>query len=146
MPKATFSSSVELKQGMYCQATSRDFTVFMDEPPSLGGTDKAMNPVELLLSSLGGCLVISAMVFSEECDVELKDITVDVDGDLNTDGFFGKDPNVPAGLLEIRVNINFDTDSPREKVEKLIETIENRCPVSDSLRRNLSVNVNFKQT
>lgn len=146
MPKATFSSSVELKQGLYCQATARSFTTFMDEPPSLGGTDQAMNPVELLLCALGGCLVISAQAFSEECGVVLKDMTVDLEGDLNTDGFFGKDPNVPAGFLEIRATVNLDTDSPGENVKKLIETIEKRCPVSDTLRRSVGVKVEFNQT
>lgn len=146
MPKATFSSSVALKNNLYCAATARGFSVYMDEPPSLGGEDKAMNPVEMLLSSLGGCLVISAQVFSEECNVELKDISVNVEADLDTDGFLGKDPEVPAGLLDIRVNINFDTDSPPENVKKLMETIENRCPVSDSLRRALPVTVSFNQT
>ncbi len=138
MPLATFKSSVELKEGVYCQAIARNFVVDMDEPPSLGGTDKAMNPVELLLSSLGGCLVISAQVFAAECDVELKDISVGMEGDLNTDGFMGTDPQVPAGFLDIRVNISLDN--------RLIETIEKRCPVSDCLRRTIPVTVSYNQT
>ena len=146
MPKTTFKSSVELKEGMRCQASARNFLVSMDEPPSLGGTDRAMNPVELLLSSLGGCLVISAQAFAGECGVELKDINIELEGDLNTDGFLGKDPNVPAGLLDIRAKVNINTDSPSENVNKLIETIEKRCPVSDSLRRNVPVNVSFQQS
>lgn len=146
MPKTTFKSSVVLKEGMRCQATARDFMVTMDEPPSLGGSDRAMNPVELLLSALGGCLVISAQAFAAECGVELKDVTVDLEGDLNTDGFMGKDPDVPAGFLDIRANVSVDTDSPSENVSKLIETIDKRCPVSDSLRRSIPVTVNFKQT
>ncbi|MDD3599155.1 MAG: hypothetical protein WCZ48_00880 [Bacillota bacterium] len=44
--------------GMYCEGGARGFKVAVDEPKQLGGTDRAMNLVELLLCSLGGCMSI----------------------------------------------------------------------------------------
>ena len=134
MPTATFKSTVNLIEGMHCQANVRNFTVAMDEPPSLGGTDKAMNPVEMLLCALGGCLVISSQAFSRECGVNLKNVSVELEGDLDPDGFLGKNPDIRAGLQDTRVKIHFDTDSPDENIEKLMQTIEKRCPVSDCLK------------
>jgi uncharacterized OsmC-like protein len=43
---------------MYCEGGARGFKVAVDEPKQLGGTDRAMNLVELLLCSLGGCMSI----------------------------------------------------------------------------------------
>lgn len=43
----------------------------MDEPQELGGGNQAMNPVELLLSALGGYMTICAVSFAPACGVRL---------------------------------------------------------------------------
>ena len=49
---STFNAKVSrLSDGLQVEAQSRGFKVLMDEPVEGGGTDKGMNPVELLLSS-----------------------------------------------------------------------------------------------
>ena len=51
-----------------CARAGRRFQVAVDRPKQLGGTDRAMNLVELLLCSLGGCALISP----GECDNLLR--------------------------------------------------------------------------
>ena len=130
----TLKSSVKLGDGFYTEATSRDFSVFMDEPAHFGGTDKAMNPLEMLLGALGGCITISFRAFAREADVDLKGVSVDIEGDFDPAGFMGKDPNVRPGYQAIRCKVNVVSDSPRENIEKLLEIVESRCPVSDTLK------------
>ncbi|HPR17956.1 MAG TPA: OsmC family protein [Candidatus Cloacimonadota bacterium] len=113
---------------------TRNFQVTMDEPQQLGGSDTGMNPVEMVLTALGGCLVICGVAFARLCKVELKDISVELEGDLDTDGFLGKNPNVRNGFQEIRFHINIDSPSPQENIENLKKLIEERCPVSDTLK------------
>lgn len=119
--------------GVYVESTARNFKVAMDEPKELGGTDKAMNPVELLLASLGGCMGISAAAFAGQCGVDLKGYSVDIEGNLDPDGFMGKDPSVRKGYQEIRCTMHIDSPSPKENIGKLVKMIEDRCPVSDTL-------------
>ncbi len=76
---------------MYCEA-EREVQVEVDEPKALGGTDRAMNPVELLLCALGGCMSICAAAFAGACGVDLQGFSVEVEGDLDPDGFLGKNP------------------------------------------------------
>lgn len=134
MAKTTFKADVKLMgKGTYCEGTSRNFTVGIDEPKELGGTDKAMNPVEMLLNALGGCMTICATAFAKQCGVKLKGCNVEVEGDLDPDGFLGKNPNVANGFTEIRYNIIIDSPSPQENIDKLIELIEERCPVGNTL-------------
>jgi len=121
-------------ESLYCEGTSRDFKIAVDEPKALGGTDKAMNPVEMLLNALGGCITICAAAFAKGCGVDLKGCSVDIEGDLDPAGFTGKDPNVRPGFQEIRYKINLDTPSPQENIQKLLDLIELRCPVSDTLK------------
>lgn len=130
-----FKSSVKLLPGgLLCEADVRGFKVQMDEPPSLGGTDKAMNPVELLLSALGGCICICAGAFSKAYHVELQNFHVELEGDLDPDGFLGKNKNIRTGYQKIRAVMHIVSPSPRENIDRFVNSIKSACPVSDTLR------------
>ncbi len=134
MANHEFSATVSLKEGMHVQAESRGFIVEMDEPEQLGGTNKAMNPVEMLLTSLGGCLTITISAFSKAAHVDIQDCKVNVTGDLDPEGFLGINKDVRMGFSEIRYSIEIISDSSQEKINKLLQMVENRCPVSDTLK------------
>ena len=119
--------------GMRCEGGSRGFDVAVDEPSELGGTNTAMNPVELLLSSLAGCMCICAAAFAEKCGVELHAVSVETEGDLDPAGFLGMDPSARKGFQQVRFKISIDSDSDEERVEELKSLIKERCPVSDTL-------------
>lgn len=142
MANTEFNATVSLKEGLFVEAETRGFTVHMDEPEHLGGTDKAMNPVELLLSSLGGCLTISIAAFSKAVHVDLKDVRVNVSGDIDLDGFLGVNKNVRPGFNQIRYDIELVSDSSEVKLNKLINMVKERCPVSDTLK-GVEVNGDF---
>ncbi|KXG43600.1 OsmC family protein [Tepidibacillus decaturensis] len=134
MAKTEFQSTVSLKEGLFVEAISRGFAVHMDEPEQLGGTDKAMNPVELLLSALGGCLAITVGAFSKAAHVDIKECKVHVTGDLDPEGFLGLNKEVRKGFSQIRYQIEILSDSPEERIKKLMQMVEERCPVSDTLK------------
>ncbi|MCG1011865.1 OsmC family protein [Tepidanaerobacter sp. GT38] len=129
----TFNAKAEWKGGALVEATSRSFKVTMDEPVELGGTNTAMNPVELLLCSLGGCMSIVAGMFAPKFRVELKGFSVELEGDLDPDGFTGKNPDVRKGFSDIRYKMHIISDSPEENIKKLCKFIEEHCPVKDTL-------------
>ena len=134
MAKATFGAAAEWSgRGVYTEAAARGFKVAMDEPAELGGTNRAMNPVEMLLCSLGGCMCICAAAFAQACRVELRGFRVELEGDLDLDGFMGKNPEARKGYQQIRYRLHLDTPSPAENVERLVSLIKERCPVSDTL-------------
>ncbi|MCD6182535.1 MAG: OsmC family protein [Candidatus Cloacimonetes bacterium] len=135
MAKALFTSKVKWSgKSLVATGGTRGFEVSMDEPKGLGGSDTAMNPVEMLLTSFGGCIVICGVSFAKLCKVDLKDISVDIEGDLDPDGFLGINPDVRMGFQEIRFLIHIDSPSPQENIDKLKVLIKERCPVSDTLK------------
>ncbi|MGE5587686.1 MAG: OsmC family protein [Clostridia bacterium] len=144
MALETFHASVRSAgQGLLCKANVRGFEVAMDEPKELGGGDQAMNPVELLLSALGGCITICAVAFAPACGVKLDDFRVDLEGDLDPDGFMGKRADVRTGFQHIRFTMNIKSASPEENIRKLVNMIKSRCPVSDTLQ-GVKVDGTFK--
>lgn len=48
------------------QSHQKNFELYADEPPALGGTDLGANPVEHLLNSLAAC-VTTSMVAMRQC-------------------------------------------------------------------------------
>jgi uncharacterized OsmC-like protein len=132
MPKTTFQATAHLQEGMQVKARCRGFEITIDEPKDLGGTDTGMNPVELVLSALGACQAIVARCFADKFNIEFDDFWVEVEGDLDTDGFL-KQADVRRGYSDIRYTIHIKTDAPKEKVEEFIKFIEETCPVGDTI-------------
>ena len=127
------ASATKLADGMQVETKARQFTALLDEPADLGGTNAAMNPVEALLSALGGCQAIVAAAFAKSQGVTFEKVFIELEGDIDLDGFMGKS-DVRPGFQEIRFSIHFKSDEPKEKLEKFVEFIEKTCPVGDTLK------------
>lgn len=141
MPETTFTASAHLQEGVQVKVQSRDFEITVDEPKELGGTDTGMNPVEMVLCALGACQAIVASAFAKKHHMTFRDFRVELEGDLNTDGFLGLS-DVRPGYSEIRYNIHIDTDEPKEKVEKFVKFIEETCPVGDTIAHPVNMTLN----
>lgn len=141
MPMTTFKAAAHLQKGVQVKAKSRNFEITIDEPKELGGTDTGMNPVELTLAALGACQAIVARVYARKFKIEFDDLWIDVEGDLDTDGFMNKS-DVRRGYSDIRFNVHIATDAPREKVEEFVAFIEKTCPVGDTIANPVNLKLN----
>lgn len=83
-------AEVTLESGLKVSCKSRGFEITLDEPEADGGTNTGMNPVEALLNSLGACLTIVAKSFARVKKINLKSFKVDLEGELDSDGYLGK--------------------------------------------------------
>lgn len=128
-----FKSTTKLTEGMRVECTAREHQILLDEPKELGGTDTGMNPVEAVLSALGACKCIVARCFAKAHGVDIKDFKVELEGDLDPDGFMGKNKEAKIGFSEIRSKIYIESNSPKEKIEEFVEFIDRTCPVADTL-------------
>jgi len=132
MAVSTFSAQAQLQKGVQVQVNARDFSFTIDEPTELGGTNEGMNPVEALLGSLGACQAIVASVYAKKFAVQLDDFRVEVEGDIDLDGFFGL-AEVRAGYSEIRYRFHIVSPSSKENIDALVAHLQKHCPVGDSL-------------
>ncbi len=130
------AKATKLPEGLQVETESRNFKIIIDEPKSLGGMNKAMSPVEVFLCALGGCQAIVASAFAASHNVTFEDFYVEVEGDIDLDGFLGK-ADVRTGFQEVRYTMHFKTNEPREKMEKFVEFIERTCPVGDSIENEV---------
>jgi len=131
MAVVTFKATSKLVSGLQVDNQVRDFTVRMDEPKSLGGTDTGMNPVEALLAALGSCLTIVSAAFAKAHKIDLQEFWVELEGDLDPDGFLKGKPGVRNGFQQVRFTPHIKSSSSPEEIEKFMEFVKSRCPVSD---------------
>jgi len=139
-----FSVKAKLLQNYTVLAESRTHSFVMDESPDLKGNDLGMNPVETLLSALAGCALITIKAFAPTFGVEILSADVSVEGELDVRGFLGL-ADVRSGLQNINLKIQLKSSSPEENVKKLIELVEKRCPVDDTLSHGVAVKVSIEK-
>ncbi|MFD1849727.1 OsmC family protein [Oceanobacillus bengalensis] len=138
MAVTTIHAKTVLQENVLVETEARGHKVIVDEPQNLGGTDKGMNPVELLLSALGACQSIVARTYANKFEVNLQKFWVELEGDIDLDGFLGKS-DVRPGFSNIRYTFHIETDASEEKVEAYKAFIENHCPVGDTIANTVEL-------
>ncbi|QGG51906.1 OsmC family protein [Lysinibacillus pakistanensis] len=138
MAVTTFKASTYLKDKVLVEANVRGHKIIIDEPKELGGDDQGANPVELVLSALGACQSIVARIYANKLKIDLRNFWVELEGDLDIDGFLGKS-DVRPGFLTIRYTFHIETSAPEEKVEEFKKMIEAHCPVGDTIANTVNL-------
>ncbi|MFT3885810.1 MAG: OsmC family protein [Flavobacteriales bacterium] len=131
--QAEFNVSTALAQGVSARARTRQFTIAIDEPEGLGGTDLAPNPVEYVLAALGACQEIVYAAYAAVRGIPLDAVSVEVKGPIDLHGLFGLKEGVAPGFREITYHTVIESPADREDIEALIATVERHCPVLDTL-------------
>jgi uncharacterized OsmC-like protein len=143
--KVVFRAATEWVEDMRCSASVRDFPpIAIDEPVELGGQDSAPNPVEMVLVALGTCQEIMYSAYAAVMDIPLDSVKVNARGYLDLKGLFGLDENVPAGYSRITFEAELESSADDETLRKLVDTVENHCPVLDILARAQTVSGSAK--
>src|SRR5947208_15845985 len=89
--QTVWRTRVEWQDGFGNTFQSRSHApVLVDEPTSLGGTDSAANPAEVLLGALGTCLSIGYALTAAARGSELQHPTLDLEGNVELAGCGGQ--------------------------------------------------------
>ncbi len=127
--------SVEASQihGFRVETRARHHIVRVDQPAEMGGSDAGPTPLELLLISLASCLLTVGKIVAHQRNLPVRNLSAWVEGDIDPDGFLGKNPAVRIGASQIRVHLRIDGDLTQAEKEALAREIEARCPISDNI-------------
>ncbi len=137
----TWKSEVTWGGAFRTTARSRDLEpIAFDEPPGLGGSNTAPNPVEQLLGALGSCLAIGYAANATVAGIELKDLRIELEGDLDLQTFLGLgDGN--AGFTSIGATVHIESDADQEAIEALHRKVVSTSPVGHCLSRSVPLDV-----
>ena len=136
---AIFSADSRQVEGLRSEIKIRQFSLVVDEPPSLGGTDAGPNPVELVLAALAACQEITYRAYATALGVPLESVSVKLDGSLDLRGFFAVSEAVRPGFSAVRGTVTLKSSASPEALAKLKEVVDAHCPVLDILRAPVPV-------
>jgi len=136
-----WNAHVKWNGGFRSVATIRDFEpVASDEPPELGGSNTGPNPVEQVLAALGNCLAVGYAANATAAGIEIRDLSIDLEGDLDLHTFLGlADGN--AGYSGITVKVKIDSDASAADLQALHDKVTNTSPVGHTLSRAVPVKI-----
>lgn len=106
-------------------------TFQVDEPAGLGGDNAAPNPVEVALSAIIACQVVTYRVWALNLGIVLDTIEASAEGDLDVHGFFGLDDSVRPGFTAVRVTVNVSGPETEARYRELHAAVDAHCPVLD---------------
>ena len=118
---ATFSADSRQVEGLRSETKIRQFSLTVDEPPMLGGTDAGPNRVELVLAALATCQEITYRAYATALGIPLESVSVRLEGLLDLRGFFAVKDDVRAGFSEVRGVVNLKSSAPAAELAKLKE-------------------------
>ena len=144
MADAKFSITAVSENATKTTVKARNFSMVIDEPPSLGGKDEGANPVEFVLAALAGCLNVMGNVLANEMGIKLNSYKINISGSLDPNFLFGKTTEGRAGYKEVVAELDVDSDADAETLAKWVEAVESRCPVSDNLANSTPLKVVLK--
>jgi uncharacterized OsmC-like protein len=102
----------------------------------VGGPGTAACSGDLLLGALAACAQITCQMVATAMGVPVREIKVEVEGDLDLRGTLGIARDVPVGFESIRTR--FEIDAPEatpEQIQALREKTEQYCVVMKTLEQ-----------
>lgn len=139
--KTVFSVESRQVENLRSEARIRQFSLTVDEPPTLGGSDAGPNPVELVLAALATCQEITYRAYATALGIPLESVSVKLDGVLDLRGFFAVDEGVRPGFTGVHGAVTLKSSASQEELAKLKEVVDAHCPVLDILRAPVPVEV-----
>ncbi len=107
-----------------------------DEPASVGGTDKGLNPYQLLLASIGTCKAITLRMYADRKSWDLEQVAIALRHERRHAEDCEHCDDSPAMIEVIDIELQLLGDLTATQRERLAE-IADRCPVHRTLSGDL---------
>ena len=114
--------------GIGGERIARDFTIRVDEPLALCGTNQYANPQEHLLAALNSCMIVGYAALCAHEGIELEELRIETEGDIDLRGFLGIDPTVKPGYDQLRYTVFIKGSGTPEQFEQIHRTVMATSP------------------
>jgi putative redox protein len=120
--------TVRTEQGYQTAIQIRHHTVIADELIQDGGTDIGPTPMEILLGTVGACVVVTTKAYAQRKAWPLESVSVELDMERIRREDYPTYTGEAAFIHEIREHIRFEGPLTEDQRERLL-TIAGKCPV-----------------
>jgi uncharacterized OsmC-like protein len=129
----TLRAQGRIGEGVSCKIETGKAAVVAGLHPATGGSGLAACSGDMLLEALVACAGVTLNAVATALAIELRDATLEAEGDLDFRGTLGVSKEVPVGLQNIRLKFTLDTDASEEQLATLLKLTERYCVVYQTL-------------
>jgi putative redox protein len=110
----------------------RGLSIQMDVGPDLGGKDSGMRPMEVLASSLAGCISVDVILILRKQRMALNHYLVRIEAK--------RAEGVPAPFETIHLIFEFSQEVDKDKAERAVKLAKDKyCSVSASMNASIRI-------
>lgn len=131
--RLTLRASGRLGDGVTCRVDTGRALVEAGLHPATGGNGLAACSGDMLLEALVACAGVTLNAVATALGIELRDATVQAEGDLDFRGTLGVSKEAPVGFQAIRLHFTLDTHASDEELATLLRLTERYCVVYQTL-------------
>ena len=119
--------------------------VVVDEPFHLFGDNTAPAPGEVVLSALGGCLVVGITAVATHRKVILSKLEVFLEADIGNTAAWGaggaeREP-AQMGFQAIRVKVDIEGDADKAVLDEIVQHANYFSPVANTMRNPVAFEI-----
>jgi uncharacterized OsmC-like protein len=117
------------------EQVSRRFSIDIDEPCELGGSNQFANPQEHLIAALNACMTVGYVAQCAVRGITLESLAIETDGEIDLRGFLGIDPAVPQGYENLRYTVRIKGNGTKEQFAEVHKAVMATSPNFYNLSR-----------
>lgn len=129
----TLRAQGRIGEGLSCKVETGKALVVAGLHPATGGSGQAACSGDMLLEALVACAGVTLNAVATALGIELRDASLEAEGDLDFRGTLGVSKEVPVGFRAIRLKFTLDTDATEEQLATLLRLTERYCVVYQTL-------------
>lgn len=117
----------------------RRFSIDIDEPFELGGSNNFANPQEHLIAALNACMTVGYVAQCAVRGITLESLSIETDGDIDLRGFLGIDPAVPNGYESLSYTVRIKGSGTKEQFAEIHNAVMETSPNFYNLSRAVAL-------
>ncbi|CAN5578787.1 OsmC family protein [soil metagenome] len=142
----TLKAKGNIGDGVSCKVETGRALIEAGLHPATGGTGLLACSGDLLLEALVACAGVTLQAVATAIGIEIKNGTVNAEGDLDFKGTLGVSKEVPVGFTSIRLAFDLDANATNEQMESLAKLTERYCVVYQTLTKGVTVETKYKSS
>ncbi|WP_290813626.1 OsmC family protein [Halovivax sp.] len=103
-----------------------------------------VNPVEYFLGAVLGCLNSTGTMVARDMDLAIDEMEVAIEGGVDYASYRGEASEARPGLQGLDVTITVDADADEETLTEWLAAVEARCPVTDNVENETSLELSVE--
>lgn len=115
----------------------RRFSIDIDEPCELGGTNRYANPQEHLIAALNACMTVGYVAQCAVRGITLESLEIETDGEIDLRGFLGVDPTVAPGYEKLSYVVRIKGSGTKEQFAEIHAAVMATSPNFYNLSRSV---------